>query len=133
MRELLELLTGTLAIFALVALSAPMVNRLACRVENALALVSSGLILLAMLLVSAEVIGSRFFGMPIPGQLELGELLMPPIIFLAITFTQSTGGHVRMTVVIDRLPPAVRRAKPSSPPRSWSAPTSPGTTRTASA
>jgi len=108
MRELLELSIGVVAIAVLVALSARPVNRLAWRIENALSLVSAALILFAMLLVSAEVISRKFFNMPIPGQLELGELLMPPIIFLAIAYTQSSGGHVRMTVVIDHLPPAWR-------------------------
>jgi hypothetical protein len=69
MRELLGLLIGTLAIFALVALAARAVNRVAWRIENALGLVSAALIMLAMLLVSAEVIGRRVFGLPIPGQL----------------------------------------------------------------
>jgi TRAP-type C4-dicarboxylate transport system permease small subunit len=110
MSELLELAIGVVAIAALVALAARPVNRFAWRVENALSLVSAALILFAMLLVSAEVISRKFFNMPIPGQLELGELLMPPIIFLAIAYTQSTGGHVRMTIVIDHMPPAWRHA-----------------------
>ena len=110
MSELLELLIGVLAIGGLVALAAPQVNRFAWRIENALSLVSAAMILFAMLLVSAEVISRKFFNAPIPGQLELGELLMPPIIFLAIAYTQSTGGHVRMTIVIDHLPPAWRHA-----------------------
>lgn len=108
MNELLELLIGVVVIGALVALAARPVNRFAWRIENALSLVSASMILFAMLLVSAEVISRKFFNAPIPGQLELGELLMPPIIFLAIAYTQSTGGHVRMTVVIDHLPPAWR-------------------------
>lgn len=108
MRELLELSIGALVIAVLVALAARTVNRFAWRIENALSLVSAALILFAMLLVSAEVISRKFFNTPIPGQLELGELLMPPIIFLAIAYTQSTGGHVRMTIVIDHLPPALR-------------------------
>jgi TRAP-type C4-dicarboxylate transport system permease small subunit len=110
MSELLELLVGVIAIGALVALAAPQVNRFAWRIENALSLVSASMILFAMLLVSAEVISRKFFNMPIPGQLELSELLMPPIIFLAIAYTQSTGGHVRVTVVIDHLPPQWRHA-----------------------
>lgn len=110
MRELIELLIGVVAIAALVALAARPVNRFAWRIENALSLVSAAMVLFAMLLVSAEVISRKFFSTPIPGQLELGELLMPPIIFLAIAYTQSTGGHVRMTVVIDHLPPAWRHA-----------------------
>jgi len=108
MKELLGLSIGVVVIAALVALAARPINRLAWRVENALSLVSAALILFAMLLVSAEVISRKFFNTPIPGQLELGELLMPPIIFLAIAYTQSTGGHVRMTLVIDHMPPAWR-------------------------
>ncbi len=110
MNELLGLFIGVIAVGALVALAARPVNRLAWRIENALSLVSATLILFVMLLVSAEVISRKFFNTPIPGQLELGELLMPPIIFLAIAYTQSTGGHVRMTVVIDHMPPAWRHA-----------------------
>jgi TRAP-type C4-dicarboxylate transport system permease small subunit len=108
MNELLGLFIGVVAVGALVALAARPVNRLAWRIENALSLVSATLILFTMLLVSAEVISRKFFNTPIPGQLELGELLMPPIIFLAVAYTQSTGGHVRMTVVIDHMPPAWR-------------------------
>ena len=110
MSELLELFIGVVAIAALVALAARQVNRFAWRIENALSLVSAAMILFAMLLVSAEVISRKFFNTPIPGQLELGELLMPPIIFLAIAYTQSTAGHVRMTVVIDHFPPNWRHA-----------------------
>ena len=108
MNELLELFVVVLMIAGLVALAARQVNRFAWRIENALSLVSASMILFAMLLVSAEVISRKFFNAPIHGQLELGELLMPPIIFLAIAYTQSTGGHVRMTVVIDHLPPTLR-------------------------
>ena len=110
MRELLELIIGVIVITALVALAARPVNRIAWRIERSLSLVSAAMILFAMLLVSAEVIGRQLFNTPIPGQLELGELLLPAIIFLAIAYTQSTGGHVRMTLAIDYLPPAWRRA-----------------------
>ncbi len=110
MNELLILFILAVATAGLVALWTPVVNRVAWRIESALSMISAGLIMFAMLLVSAEVISRRLFNLPIPGQLELGELLMPPIIFLAITYTQSTGGHVRMTLAIDRLPAGWRRA-----------------------
>ena len=110
MQELLILLILALATAGLVALWTPVINRIAWRIENMLGFISAALVLCAMLLVSAEVISRKFFNLPIPGQLELGELLMPPIIFLAITYTQSTGGHVRMTIAIDRLPAGWRRA-----------------------
>jgi TRAP-type C4-dicarboxylate transport system permease small subunit len=48
------------------------------------------------------------FNRPIPGHLELSELLMPPTIYLAISYTQATGGHVRMTLLIDLLNPRLR-------------------------
>jgi len=110
MNELLILLILALATAGLVLLWAPAVNRVAWRIENALSMIAAALVLCAMLLVSAEVISRRFLNLPIPGQLELGELLMPPIIFLAITYTQSTAGHVRMTLAIDQLPAGLRRA-----------------------
>jgi len=110
MGELLELLIGVVVIAVLVALAARPVNRIAWHIEQLLSLISAAIIGVAMLLVSAEVIGRQVFNTPIPGQLELSELLMPAIIFLAIAYTQSTGGHVRMTVAIDHLPPAWRRA-----------------------
>jgi TRAP-type C4-dicarboxylate transport system permease small subunit len=110
MSDLPELLIGVVALGGLVALAPRQVNRIAWHVERLLSLVSAALILCAMLFVSAEVFGRQLFNSPIPGQLELSELLMPAIIFLAIAYTQSTGGHVRMTLAIDRLPPSWRRA-----------------------
>ncbi|MCH8883749.1 MAG: TRAP transporter small permease [SAR324 cluster bacterium] len=109
MNELLGLLLAIVVIGALVALAAKAVNRVAWRIESALSLVSSGIILAAMLFVSAEVISRKLFNAPIPGHLELSELLMPAIIFLAVAYTQSTGGHVRMTLFIHRLEPVTRR------------------------
>ena len=109
MNELLGLLLAVVVIGALVALAAKAVNRVAWRIESALSLVSSGIILAAMLFVSAEVISRKLFNAPIPGHLELSELLMPAIIFLAVAYTQSTGGHVRMTLFIHRLEPVTRR------------------------
>jgi len=110
MSESRELLIIVAAAGAMAALWAREINRIAWLMERALGVVSAALVLSAMLLVSAEVISRKLFNFPIPGQLELGELLMPPIIFLAIAYTQSTGGHVRMTIAIDHLPANWRHA-----------------------
>ena len=110
MNELFGLLTGVAMIGMLVALAARQVNRFSWLIEKSLSLISAAMIMFAMLLVSAEVISRKLFNTPIPGQLELGELLMPPIVFLAIAYTQSTGGHVRMTLVIDHFPAPWRHA-----------------------
>lgn len=110
MTELTGLFLVTVVLMVLIAFSARALNRLAWHIENSLSLISAAIILVAMLFVSAEVISRQLFNAPIPGHLELSELLMPAIIFLALAYTQATGGHVRMTLVIERMSPRVRRA-----------------------
>jgi TRAP-type C4-dicarboxylate transport system permease small subunit len=66
-------------------------------------------ILFVMVFVGAEVVMRYAFNSPIPGHLEGSELLMPVIVFLAISYTQSTRGHVGMDLVLDMLSPGVRR------------------------
>jgi len=110
MENMVGLLIGVCALAALVTLAPVAVNRILWRLENGLSLASAGLVLFAMLFVTAEVFSRNpvLFNSPIPGHLELSELLMPPLIYLAISYTQATGGHVRMTLFIDLLPPKGR-------------------------
>ncbi len=110
MTEFLGFATVVVVIAVLVSLAAAPVNRIAWQAERGLTLVSSGLILFSMLFVSAEVISRQLFNAPIPSHLELSELFLPPIIFLAVAYTQSTAGHVRMTIFVDMLGPRTRRA-----------------------
>jgi TRAP-type C4-dicarboxylate transport system permease small subunit len=110
--ELAGLLIAAVALAALVTLAPVPVNRVLWRIETSLSLVSAALILFAMLFVVAEVVlrNPFTFNSPIPGHLELSELLMPAIIYLAFSYNQGTGGNVRMTLAIDALSPRVRRA-----------------------
>lgn len=110
MIDLIGIVAGTVVVGAIAALAAKPVNRLAWNAERGLTLLSSVLILVAMLFVSAEVLSRKLFNAPIPGHLELAELFLPPIIFMALAYTQSTGGHVRMTIFIDWLEPRARQA-----------------------
>jgi TRAP-type C4-dicarboxylate transport system permease small subunit len=66
-------------------------------------------ILFVMLFVCAEVLMRYAFNAPIPGHLEGSELLLPIIVFLALSYTQATRGHVGMDLVLDMLSPDVRR------------------------
>ena len=66
-------------------------------------------ILFVMLFVGAEVLMRYAFNSPIPGHLEGSELLVPIIVFLALSYTQATRGHVGMDLVLDSLPPSGRR------------------------
>lgn len=65
--------------------------------------------LFVMSFVSAEVLMRYAFDAPIPGHLELAELAAPIIVFLALSYTQATRGHVGMDLVLDSLPAGGRR------------------------
>jgi TRAP-type C4-dicarboxylate transport system permease small subunit len=66
-------------------------------------------VLFVMAFVCAEVFMRYAFNSPIPGHLEGSELLMPIIVFLAISYTQRVRGHVGMDLVVDALPAGIRR------------------------
>ena len=110
MTDLVWLLLGVVVVAVPVFLAARPINRMAWQMERGMTLVSSSLIMVSMLFLSAEVFSRKLFNAPIPSHLELSELFLPPIIFLALAYTQSTGGHVRMTIFIDWLGPRSRHA-----------------------
>jgi TRAP-type C4-dicarboxylate transport system permease small subunit len=55
-------------------------------------------------------IGRFFFSKPIHGTLELNMLLMSVIVFLALAWTQSERGHVRVEILISSAKPALKSA-----------------------
>lgn len=79
------------------------------RVEQGLTILATGVILFVMLFICAEVVMRYVFNAPIPGHLEGSELLLPVIVFFAISYTQSVEGHVGMTLVVDGLKEIPRR------------------------
>jgi TRAP-type C4-dicarboxylate transport system permease small subunit len=66
-------------------------------------------ILFVTAFVCAEVLMRYVFNSPIPGHLEGSELLVPVIVFLAMSHTQATHGHVGMDMLLDALAPSARR------------------------
>jgi TRAP-type C4-dicarboxylate transport system permease small subunit len=66
-------------------------------------------VLFVAFFVGAEVLMRYAFNTPIPGHLELSELAAPIIVFLALSYTQATHGHVGMDLVLDMLTPGARR------------------------
>src|SRR3990172_5810041 len=82
----------------------------ALRVVEYVLLVGAVLVILfVMFFVGAEVLMRYAFNSPIPGHLDGAELLAPIIVFLALSYTQATHGHVGMDLVLDALAPAARR------------------------
>lgn len=109
MQELFTLLIVVAALGVGIYFLAAVLDKVAWQIEQGLNLCANGLILFAMFFVVAEVVLRTLFNAPIPGHLELSELITPAIIFLALAYTQSTGGHVQMTLVVDQLPEGARR------------------------
>lgn len=109
MKELVYVLAVVVIVAALLTVIARRFEPVLRWVENTLTYLSTAVILFVMAFVCAEVTMRYGFNSPIPGHLEGSELLMPIIVFFAVSYTQARNGHVGMTVVVDALPPHIAR------------------------
>ncbi|MDP2334135.1 MAG: TRAP transporter small permease [Reyranella sp.] len=109
MHELIVLAIVVATVMVVTTISAGFVGRLLRPIEMALVVVAAALAIFVMLFVGAEVAMRYIFVAPIPGHLELSELLMPIIVFLGLSYTQATHGHVGMDLALDMLPTNARR------------------------
>jgi TRAP-type C4-dicarboxylate transport system permease small subunit len=66
-------------------------------------------ILFIALFVGAEVFMRYVFNSPIQGHLEIAELMLPIIVFLALSYTQATHGNIGIDLVLEMMTPAARR------------------------
>jgi TRAP-type C4-dicarboxylate transport system permease small subunit len=107
--ELVVLLGVVVAMLVATTFISNPLGRVLRRVEVVFATLSVIVIIFVMFFVGAEVLMRYVFNSPIPGHLEGSELLFPIIVFLAISYTQATHGHVGMDLVRDALPPAGKR------------------------
>ena len=71
--------------------------------ENFLAALAGLTIFALMLSGTAEVLSRRFLSLPLPGHIDIIELIMPVIAFLTAAYCQRLGGHIRMDLAIDAL------------------------------
>lgn len=78
-------------------------DRVLTGLETVLNLVSSTVLFLLMFYVTAEVFMRYLFNHPLPGHLELTQLLIAPSVFLALSYVQNHRGHVGMDMLRDRL------------------------------
>lgn len=109
MSDLLSFSLIAVVILISTAIAVAKVDRLLHLVERAFLSLSIAATLFIMLFVSAEVLMRYVFNSPIPGHLEGSELLLPVIVFLALSYTQATHGHVGMDLLTDSLPPRGKR------------------------
>lgn len=78
-------------------------DRLYARVENALNFVAAFFIFFLMLLGVTEVLARRLFNFPIPGHIDIVEVIMVTFAMLGLAYCQRLGGHVRMEILVVRL------------------------------
>ncbi len=64
--------------------------------------------ILSMLLGVADVIGTKFLGLPVPGTLEVTESTMVLIVFGALAYTQSRRGHIRVELLYNHVGPRAK-------------------------
>jgi TRAP-type C4-dicarboxylate transport system permease small subunit len=79
------------------------VDRLVHRIEKFTALMSGLGIFLLMLIGVAHVLGRKFFGTPIFGYIDIVEIMMSFMVFLALSYTERLGGHIRMELFVGML------------------------------
>ena len=105
----LAILTAVVATFMVVTAVAIRVVGPALRIVEYALLCGSILVLLFIaFFVGAEVFMRYVFNAPIQGHLELSELMLPIIVFLALSYTQATHGNIGMDLVLDMMSPRVR-------------------------
>jgi len=76
--------------------------------ETALAWLAAGLVLYIMATISADVIGRYFLGSPIGWAIEFAEYALLAIPFLSMAWLVREGGHVKIDLVLNALPPPTR-------------------------
>ncbi len=79
------------------------VDRWVSSIEDWLNIVGVTLIVVMMSLTVAGIVGRYFFNWPIPGEVDITEILMAGIVFLGLAFTLRTGGHVRIELFVGML------------------------------
>jgi TRAP-type C4-dicarboxylate transport system permease small subunit len=69
------------------------------------------LLLVAMVCVTfVSVVGRTFFNTSVPDDLLINEMIMVALVFLPLSYVQSVGGHLEVTVLSDLLPQKVQNA-----------------------
>lgn len=109
MHELLALALVVAASMFVLAFALRYIGPVLRVVEQILLYGSILIILFVMCYVCAEVFMRYVMNAPIQGHLEGSELLVPVIVFLALSYTQATHGHVGMDLLVDNVSPQVQR------------------------
>jgi len=72
-------------------------------IEDWLNLTSVFIIMFLMFFATTEIVGRYLFNSPVPGHVEIVELIMAGVVFFGIAYTERVGGHVRMELFVTRV------------------------------
>ena len=75
---------------------------------NTSALASATIVLVLMVLVTADVTGRYAFNEPVPMTYEVGSFMLVFIVFLGMAYTQRMGAHIRVEFLTLRMTPNLR-------------------------
>lgn len=85
-------------------------GRVVERFALAVLLIGGAGMLTAMFLGTGDVIGTQFFGWPVPGAKEITESTMVLIVFGALTYAQIRRSHIRVELLYTHVGPRVQAA-----------------------
>ncbi len=80
------------------------IDRAVHRLEKLTALVSGFGIFALMIIGVAQVLGRKLFNFPIHGYIDMVEIMMSFLVFMGLAFTERTGGHIRMEILVGLMP-----------------------------
>ena len=73
------------------------------KLEEVLNLVASLVIMLVMFIGVFQVFGRKLINLPVPGYVDVIEMVMTVFAFISIAYCQRLGGHIRMEIILGRL------------------------------
>ncbi len=80
----------------------------ATKITRWLAIVAAVSIAVLMIVNFTDIIGTKFFLRSVPGALDISEELMVLLTLLPLAYVALERGHIRITLLEGRMPPAVR-------------------------
>ncbi len=75
----------------------------------ALNMIGAVWVVLIMLLITVDVVGRAFFNSPLFGVPEIVKISIVGLVWCMMAHTLKVDAHLRSTILLDRMPPALRR------------------------
>ena len=84
------------------------ITRLIEKLVTYMGLGSSGIVMVILFFIVAEVASRAIFNKPIKGVIEISGFMLVLVVFLGIAYVQLRKGHIRVDFLISRFPPRLR-------------------------